>query len=188
MRLNIGCGSVVADGWVNADADPYMCYVELGDVRHERSDIVRAKLGHPLLWNDESFDCIVANHVLQYVPYLELVPVLVELRRVLKTGGSLRILTPSVKAGFAAYLRGDAEWFPTPPGRETSIDGRFCTWLTDHSTSRSVFTAAWLGELCRRAGFDEIATADAGYSPFGTDRICELDSRESESFILEVRK
>ena len=70
MRLNWGCGPVIAAGWLN------------GRSHHS-----------------------VAMHALQDLPYLDLVPALVKLRRVLKVGGVLRVDVPDLERAIGVAAR-----------------------------------------------------------------------------------
>lgn len=185
MRLNAGCGSPPAQGWVNVDRAP-----TLDDEDHP-CGTVRADITERIPFDDETFDYAVAHHVLEQVTYERVVPALAELRRVLVPEGVLRISVPSLLGAVRAHARGDAEWFPAIVGDETSLDGRFCAYLTWYGTARTVFTPSWLAELCIRAGFEFTAPASHGHSPIGGRRhpdICELDSRQHESIYLEASR
>lgn len=176
VRLNIGCGADVREGWVNADANPTQAAVDRADMRE------------PLPWPEEYFDGAVANHVLQHLRYGELVPALAELRRVLKGGATLRILVPDVLAAVHAYRSGNVEHFPQIVGDETTLDGLFCAYVTWYSTARSVFTAAWLMELCERAGFLGLAWTAVGRTVLGEPWLVDLDSRPAETLVVEARR
>lgn len=183
LRLNLGCGEVQPEGWVNADvaAETMGPGVHLADVAAEGG----------MAWADRTFDYVVAHHVLQMLTYEELVPALTELRRVLANEGVLRLSVPSLLGAVRAHARGDAEWFPAIVGDETTLDGRFCAYVTWYGTARTVFTPSWLTELCVRAGFDQAMPAQHGHSPLGGGRhpgIADLDDREQESTYVEARR
>ena len=76
-------------------------------------DVLRALAarGLRLALASSSVDCVVAIHVLQDLPYLEILPALVELRRVLVPGGALRLGLPDLDRAIAAYLRGDRRYY-----------------------------------------------------------------------------
>lgn len=81
MKLNLGCGADIRDGWVNLD----MCPAQGVDVVHV--------LGSgPLPFDNATFDLIRASHVLEHVQNWEYV--LHECYRVMRPGGSLEILVP----------------------------------------------------------------------------------------------
>jgi ubiquinone/menaquinone biosynthesis C-methylase UbiE len=79
LKLNIGCGREILDGWVNADRYPV-------DPR-----VVEADLMH-LQFPDDSFDEIIAKHVIEHVE--DAVTAFNELWRVAKHGAKITIVTP----------------------------------------------------------------------------------------------
>jgi len=79
-KLNLGCGADIREGWVNLDA----AKLEGIDVVH---DINRL----PLPFESEEFDYILCQDVLEHVEY---VPLLKDLHRILKRGGTLSIRVP----------------------------------------------------------------------------------------------
>lgn len=79
-KLNVGCGNDIREGWVNLDR------ADLPGV-----DIVHDIEKIPLPFRDEEFEEILCQDVLEHIEYL---PVLRELHRILKTGGTLKIRVP----------------------------------------------------------------------------------------------
>lgn len=81
MRLNLGCGSVTREGWVNVDA------VKLAGV-----DVVHDLDVAPWPWEDGSVTRIEAKDIFEHVDR----PVLfmTECHRVLRPGGVLHVRTP----------------------------------------------------------------------------------------------
>jgi SAM-dependent methyltransferase len=79
-RLNLGCGTDIREGWVNLDVAPLPGV----DVVHDLSQL-------PLPFADASLQEIVARDVLEH---LDWIPVLRDLHRVLRPGGTLSISSP----------------------------------------------------------------------------------------------
>jgi SAM-dependent methyltransferase len=79
-KLNLGSGSDIKEGWVNLN----IVHVPGVDVVHDIEKL-------PLPFADNSFDEILAQDILEHVQYL---PVLKDLYRILKPGGSLHIRVP----------------------------------------------------------------------------------------------
>src|SRR6266516_3249307 len=94
-RLNWGCGSNPRPGWINSDSKDLPGIDIVGDIRD----------GLPL--TTDSIEYAVSIHALQEVPYADLIPVLEELRRVLKRGGVLRLGLPNLERAFEAYREGN---------------------------------------------------------------------------------
>lgn len=75
-RLNWGCGGHVAPGWINSD------------VKDEPGIDLACDIRNSLPLETDSIDCAVSIHALPELAYPEIVPVLEELRRVLKPGAT----------------------------------------------------------------------------------------------------
>jgi SAM-dependent methyltransferase len=79
-KLNLGCGNDIREGWINLD-----------NIKLPGVDIVCDIEKEALPFADGTLDEIYAEGILEHV---DLVPVLKELHRVLKPGGSLEIKVP----------------------------------------------------------------------------------------------
>jgi predicted SAM-dependent methyltransferase len=101
-RLNWGCGGHTLPGWINSDQKE-------GAGIDLSCDIAK---GLPL--EDDSIDYAVSIHALPEVPYDRIVPVLAELRRVIKPGGILRLCLPDLIKGVSDYERGDSHYILVP--------------------------------------------------------------------------
>src|SRR5262245_61773402 len=112
-RLNWGCGSWTPKGWINSD-------IKQGPGVSLSCDILK---GLPL--ESDSIDYAVSIHALPEMTYPNLVPVLQELRRVLKPGSVIRLALPDLDRGIAAYQRGDREYFLVPDEDAKSIGAKF---------------------------------------------------------------
>lgn len=177
LRVSWGCGPELTTGWFCSDRDDY------------GQDHVGELLdGLPL--DDGAADIVVANHALQMVPYVELRAALGELVRVLAPGGILRILVPDVFSPLGAvdaYRACNRGWFPIADTVEPLMGGKLAAYGLWYSTARSVFTPAWLSQLVHEAGCSP-AVATVGLSLFGRPESTELDSRPTESIVVEGRK
>ncbi|MFX0036490.1 MAG: methyltransferase domain-containing protein [Candidatus Hermodarchaeota archaeon] len=80
MKLNVGCGNDIREGWINLDI-----------IKSEGVDVVHDLNKIPLPFEDNSFDYILCKDVLEHVNYVTLMN---ELHRTLKKGGILRIRVP----------------------------------------------------------------------------------------------
>jgi hypothetical protein len=172
-RLNWGCGEHVADGWINSDVKDEPAIDLVADIRN----------GLPL--EPGSIDHAVGIHVLPEFSYPELVPVLEELRRVLKPGGTLRLALPDLRRGIDAYLREDEGYFKIGEDEVASLGGRFIVQMLWYGYSRSLFTADFALELLQKAGFRDVRECAFGVTASGIDEIVELDNREEESIFVE---
>jgi predicted SAM-dependent methyltransferase len=175
-RLNWGCGSHTAPGWVNVD-------IQSGPSIDLSCDI---REGLPL--ESRSFDYAVSVHALQELAYSDLVPALKELQRILKPGGVLRLILPDLKKGMRAYLLGQDDYFRVDPHEVRSPGGRFIMHMLWYGYSRTLFTADFIEELLLKAGFVQVAECEYRRTECRFSEIIELDNRENESLYIEATK
>lgn len=174
-RLHIGCGGAPRDGWLNLDrrVDPRVQIC---------ADLMT---GIPL--PDGDVDYAVAVHVLQEIPFHQLVPVLREIRRVLRPAGAgvLRLALPDLLKGVDACRRGDRAYFEVPDEDAASLGAKLCTQVMWYGHSRCVFTPDFAEELLRRAGFAKAAPCEYHRTASPYADITALDDRPKETFFIE---
>jgi len=93
MRLNLGCGSVKMEGYVNVDIR--------SDVN---PDVVWDLEDFPYPWESDSITEIYTSHTVEHIPYGKQDRMLSEFYRILKSGGKLTILCPDIEALFNDYI------------------------------------------------------------------------------------
>jgi SAM-dependent methyltransferase len=176
-RLNWGCGSWREPGWINSDL-------------HEGPGIdISCDIRDGLPIPDNHLDYAVSIHALPMIPYPDLVPVLGELRRVLKPGGVLRLGLPDLELAIAAFQRRDPTFFQVPEEDVRSFGGRFIVHLLWYGYTVTLFTADFIEELLERAGYRQVhgcafRQTRSAHAP----GILELDNRERESLFVEAVK
>jgi SAM-dependent methyltransferase len=176
-RLNWGCGDTGEPGWVNSDIKDGPGIQISADIRE----------GLPVA--DESFDYAVSIHALPMISYPDLVPVLQELRRVLKRGGVLRLALPDLEKGIHAFQRRDRDYFIVPDEEVRSAGGKLIVQLLWYGYSVTLFTADFAEELLWKAGYREVNHC-AYKQTFSAHApgILDLDNREAESLFIEAVK
>jgi predicted SAM-dependent methyltransferase len=181
LRLNIGCGSIRPEGWLNVDREDwdvrYRAYVcDLGLGPHVRPNCATAS---------ELADYAVCSFMLQELNHHEIPGAVENMMAILKPGGTLRVLVPNVMRAFHYYNTDQEAWFPQDE-RTGGLAAKFCTYITWFGTVRSVFNPPYLRAMLEphghvwQATFRETRTQHEG--------IVELDSRENEAMIMEVTK
>jgi predicted SAM-dependent methyltransferase len=175
-RLNWGCGTLPQPGWINSDIkeDPTV------DISCDILD------GLPL--DSDSIDYAVSIHALPELRLPDLVPALLELRRVLVPGGTLRLALPDLDRGIRAYLDGERDYFLVPDSDARSTGAKFITQMLWYGYSKSLFNRDFACELLERAGFREIAPCHYRQTASPHPEIVELDNRPEESLFVEARK
>ena len=83
-KLQLGCGRNWLEGWLNSDYFP------------RTSDILQLDVTIALPFEDDTFDYIFSEHVIEHISYPEGAYMLEECFRVLKPGGVLRVGTPDL--------------------------------------------------------------------------------------------
>ena len=136
--------------------------------------------------DDDSIDYAVSIHALPMIAYPDLIPVLKELRRVLKPGGVLRLALPDLRRGMAAYERGDREYCLVPDEEMVSLGGKLVAQLIWFGYSRTLFVPAFAEELLHKAGFRQVTTLAYRTTVSAYPEIVELDNREDESLFVEA--
>jgi SAM-dependent methyltransferase len=121
-RLNLGCGTTSAPGWVNLDGSWAAWLSRHATLRRlllsariipERSsyeqwpdDVIVRDLRKPLPFAADSFDAIYASHVVEHLYRSDALRLLVECRRILRPGGVLRVVVPDLRAIVDEYIGG----------------------------------------------------------------------------------
>jgi predicted SAM-dependent methyltransferase len=91
LRLNLGCGTLRLDGWVNIDLVGLPV------------DLAWSILT-PFPFDDDSVDSIFHEHVLEHIPGYDGFVFLKNCHRVLKPGGIMRIVVPDASRYIASYF------------------------------------------------------------------------------------
>ncbi len=134
-RLHWGCGSWRPSGWINSDSKEGPGIDISCDIRD----------GLPL--DTGSIDYAVSIHALPEVPYPDLVPVLGELRRVLKPAGPLILTTPDHPRSLLVRLALKPE--------------RFDEHFSPYADHLRFFTVRTLRRVLDDAGFATVAMTRA---------------------------
>jgi predicted SAM-dependent methyltransferase len=83
-KLHIGCGDHVLPGWLNADHFP------------TTQDIMHLDATRLFLFNDETFDYVFSEHMIEHLPYRTASRCLPNVIGSLNLSGKIRILTPNL--------------------------------------------------------------------------------------------
>lgn len=189
-RMNLGCGPELAPGWVNVDVDERPGF----DVSGTAAPVYLCHdMRRPFPVARESFDGVLMNHSLQQVRETEVHDVLVNVLRILRPGGCLRIIVPDVVAAFTAWSCSDG--FETPDEMfagfvaiedidPRDIDRKLTRYLTWNGTNLTCFTQRSLVHELAIAGYASVIFDQASH----IDGLDGLDSRVDESIVCEAIK
>ena len=95
--LNIGCGDHYFNDWVNLDIE-------------QEANVQYCDINNKLPFGDNSFDLAYSSNVIEHLDRQCVVGFLSEVYRVLKPGGTVRILTPDFERMCREYLVNLEEW------------------------------------------------------------------------------
>jgi predicted SAM-dependent methyltransferase len=145
MLVHIGCGDIDSPEFINVDAQPYP------HVHYVKNDITDLSM-----FANGSVDLIYMCHVLEHVHRKEIFDVLAEFKRVLKTGGVLRISVPDFDRILAMY---------ESTGRDP--DAIISPLLGSHYNAYDihywVFTERSLSAILLKAGFGAVRPWDPNH-------------------------
>ncbi len=101
-KINIGGGSIwFSEGWDVLDNAP----VEYGKPWQHKGKCWDSNLPN------DTYDIVFSSHMLEHVPHFRLEKTISEFNRIMKVGGTLRILVPSLKKAAEAYVNNDVTFF-----------------------------------------------------------------------------
>lgn len=138
IKLNLGCGDDIKDGYINVDLYNSNAEVQM-DIRR-------------LDYEDNIIDEIFSSHALEHFSKRETIPILREWNRVLKSGGQLVMNLPDIEWCMLNWLN-----TPEKDKWDWSIDSIFGHQMTEGEVHRTGFTKARLEYLLMITGYNNIS-------------------------------
>lgn len=149
LKLHLGCGNTLLDGWINLDL-----------VHPTRKQQLHWDLRRGIPFPDESVQAIFTEHMLEHLTLPDALTLLKECRRVLNAEGILRIGVPDLERYALSYLGRDPLidlHRPCRPTRGIAFSEIF--FFYGH---RSMYDFDTLNVLLREAGFSHVARCEFG--------------------------
>jgi predicted SAM-dependent methyltransferase len=180
-KLHLGCGNNFIDGWLNSDLHP------------EWNHVVRMDATKRYPFDDETFDYVFSEHMIEHVSYAKGQHMLKECFRVLKEGGKIRVSTPDLSFLISLYQ-----------SEKSELQKKYIRWATEtlHPDSAPYcedtfvinnFVRDWghtfiydekvLRFSLEKAGFKEITKSDLNQSKDEILRNLENEKRLPEGFL-----
>ena len=142
MKIHLGCWRRNIPGWINVD----LC--DLPHIHYRRS------IEDLSCFKDKSADIIYSSHNLEYFDKETVIDVLLEWRRVLKVGGTLRLAVPDFGALVQLYEKTkDINLLLGPLYGRMVIDEPTGTQTIFHKT---VFDETSLKKILEKCGFSNV--------------------------------
>lgn len=156
------------------------------------------------------YDLVLTSHMLEHVPHFRLEKTIAEFNRILKIGGTIRILVPSLRKAVNAYINDDKEFFASSshysdhmgigaslvrvlisPGLQTIAISREMDEIFGGYAHLNSFDYEMLKTLLEKWGFSSIIESNPGKSKikdFQTFQYLFHDGRKydpSDSFVKD---
>lgn len=178
MNLHLGCGPIHLPGFVNIDSS-----------EHWKPDILMDYLKLHERFEEGSADVVFSCHSIEHLEWpVGVVHFTDQVRRVLKPGGTLRVVVPDLMKVSRKYVGGEDLKDIYGGSHFYGIDHpatRFLYFMREWSHT-IIFDESLLSGLLHNAGFVNIRTMPFGVSD--DPELCGLDRYESESLSMECRK
>ncbi len=194
LCVNIGCGISAPEGWYNIDNSPTIWISRIPFARRLLRtpawprNVHRHNVLKGLPFADESVDCIYSSHTFEHFTFAQSLSLAKECRRVLKLGGTLRLVVPDLERLVRDYLADSA---PLASHRliERLLLGH--TWqdmLHPGAHHSQMFDARSLVSMLSEAGFIDPKVSQFGVSLIPNVLAVESEQRRRESLYVEAEK
>lgn len=217
IKLNLGCGAIRPQGWINTDSSLNMLVQRIPLLRtvlpkllhrrvYESGSVVYMNLAKPWArFAADSVDVVYSSHVLEHLPMHSAALFLDEAFRCLTPGGVIRVVVPDLYRLCRNYVDAyEAEGAPAADALLWAInmhrEGQypahagwarrlFLEWQGYPHQHKYMYDAQTLTRLFSRAGFVEMQEQRYGRSALISD-ILEVEAGEEPylSVYLEARK
>ena len=203
MKLNLGCGAEVADGWVNVDyalgarfaSIPLFRQLNrrIGVFNQDWNDgILVHDLTTEFPWGESSVDIIYSSHFVEHLVKDDGRRFLEQCHRVLKPSGIIRLVVPDLRAFATEYLEGK---IPADQFLEELmvLYGNESGGLKDRLSPfyryphKCMYDEARLTQILDEIGFEVVPRAVFDSDIEGIEDI-ELEERTERAVILEGHK
>ncbi len=165
--VNLGCGSKYVPGMVNID----------GNIFRKKDIWLDVTLGLP--FRDNSVHGVYSSHLLEHLSVQDVRRLLTECNRVLKPGGALRLVVPSLEYAIQAYIQDKPALLPDWPDRYRSIGGRFNNLMLCRNQHATLLDFTFIEELLKDAGFSLTYREGPGKSQYFSPNHLQFESDPS---------
>lgn len=204
VKINLGCGSQVIDGWINVDYSLGAHFMKIPLFRALNRklklfaldwspSIVLHNITKKFPWDDKSVDVIYSSHALEHLTKEQGADCLMECHRVLKKGGVIRIVVPDLAVVVNDYTSGNL-------AGSDFLETLGCVYTPSKSLKNILWPSQQIPHLHKcmydqksliaimdTLGF-EVQPQSAFDSAIKDIRLIELESRCKNALIIEGKK
>jgi len=194
QMINIGAGLSGAPGWYNVDNSPTILLSRIPLARRLLrlpewpSDVHRLDARKGLPFADQSVSYIYSSHTFEHFQWSESLTVAKECFRVLKPGGTLRIVVPDLGLMVRHYLQSGAPLASHEFLQRLSLSHGIQDLLHPGANHSQMFDQKSLQHLFREAGFSSPEVKTFMDSRIPDISNIELEVRKNESLYVESQR
>lgn len=210
IKINIGCSKSPTKGWINYDNSYGLILSKFGPIinmlyklriisedqlevasSYKENKVILANVIKKIPHKNNSVDVVYSSHMLEHFSQEDAKKCLIEIRRILKKDGILRLALPDLKAKVDEYIKsGDADnfiyetymWPPTPK----SFIGRLYLFFTGPRHHQWMYDSNSLIKLLLDCGFINPKSLQAGDTLIPNPGNLNLFERDDDSFYVEA--
>lgn len=203
LRVNVGCGATPTPGWANLDNSPS---VRLGALpwlwpflpanqrsfaRAARDGGIRHGVATDLPFASSSVDVLYSSHMMEHLDRAEVTRFLAEALRVLRPGGTIRLVLPDIRRLVDQYQdHGDADLFISKScmgqDRPTTLLGRLKLAIQGPRHHLWMYDGPSLSRRLSEAGFARPVVLPIGKTTIPDPGPLDLHEREAISVYVEA--
>jgi len=203
MKLNLGCGSQVLDGWINVDYSKGALFTKMPFFRalnkklrlfdlDWNENIYFHDLTKAFPWADSTIDIVYSSHTLEHFSRNDGRRFIAECHRVLRKDGILRIVVPDLRHIVIEYIEGriHADDFVEKLGvlygnSKNVLKNRLASFI--QFPHKCMYDTLTLLKILSETSF-EAAIRTAFNSDISDIQLFELQERTENAAIVEGRK
>lgn len=183
--LNLGCGSnrPIDSTWINIDNLRSILHTGTPERRNldAEPNYIDMDISQGLKFPDSSIDGVLASHVLEHFDLQESIKLVMEIKRVLKVGGVLRVLSPCPQLLYSKVIGGCEDF-----GEYCPEELDFMSYALFFFEHKQILGLQELFCLFYYVGFEKYFPQV--YKQSVLDGLANLDNREKFSVIVEAIK
>ena len=210
LKINIGCGDTPTKGWRNYDNSwsvrlakkKVLTYIlwKSGFLSEAQDKFISFAKNANILWadgikripeNDSSVDVIYSCHMVEHLEKLDVASFFKEARRILKSGGIIRLAVPNIKYQVDNYLKdGDADKFIESTyltrKKPKTIIAKIKYLIIGDRNHQWMYDGKSLCNLLSSAGYNEPCILEPSLTTIPNPGMLDLKERLPESVYVEA--